>query len=647
MAKKRIRNKWRVSLQWLILAMLGYMFIRLLVDPNYIADFEAYCPFGGLQALTSFLVHNSLACSMTEIQIFMGLVLVVGVFLFSKLFCSYICPIGTVTEWLAGVGKKLRHFYTLQGWPDRLMRVFKYALLFVTFYFTVSASELFCREYDPYYALVTGFGHDVYLWYALAALVITVIGSMFIRQFWCKYFCPLGALSNIFSNGIMFGAVLVIYLLLLYFGVQISWVWPAAVIAILGFVLESVRMKGWVFPVFKITREEHRCTDCNLCTIACPMGIDVAHMDTVEHIDCHLCGDCLNACPIKDTLKINKKEMKWMPATATVVLIVIALLLSMTIELPTINLKWGPKEKISHAAVFSQAGIKNIKCYGSSMSFANRMKRVKGVLGVETYVRSHTAKVYYDSSLITPEQIRKAIFTPTHTMVARVPMSVDSVSAVTMGIDKLFDSYDQFYLTRLLAQTKGVYGFTTHFGEPVLATIYYDPKVITPEEIKKVIEKPQLVYISRGKKTTVNLNFKVAFIQPEIKRLAASEFRHSMFKPIDLKFNDYKKYSKDQLAVFEIPFPQAGNPRLHRSITMLISHVSTDDYVVRFRTVLKKGKPVAQIFYVKDKTTPESIYTALNQKMLTVHYRNGKTGQVKNPFKFPQKGHVLSIADVK
>ncbi len=642
MAKKRFKNPWRIVLQWSILVLLIYMLLRVLLDPNYLADFEAYCPFGGLQAVTGFFVHNSLACSMTEVQIFMGLALVVGIFIFSKLFCSYICPIGTVTEWLAKIGKKLGRFYTLQGWSDRLLRVFKYALLFVTFYFTVTAGELFCREYDPYYALVTGFGHDVYLWYALAALIVTVVGSMFIRQFWCKYFCPLGALSNIFTNGIMFAGVLAIYFLLMFFGVHLSWVWPAAVISVLGFALEAGRMKGWFFPVFKITRAEHHCTDCNLCTISCPMGIDVANMDTVDHIDCHLCGECLYACPIKDTLKINRKEIKWLPATATVALIVLAFILSMNIELPTINLTWGPKDKISHAAVFSQSGIKNIKCYGSSMSFANKMKHIKGVLGVETYIRSHTAKVFYDSSQISAEDIRKAIFTPTNTMVAKLPADLDSLSALTLGIDKLFDSYDQYYLTQLLAQTKGVYGFATHFGEPVRAVIYFNPKEITPQQIKQAIERRKLIYFSRGKKTTVHLNFKVAFMEAQIQKLPASQFRHLVFKAVDLKFNDYKKYSKKQLAVLEVPFPQAANPRFRRAIRMLISHISTDDYVVRFRTLLKKGKPVAQIFYVKGKSDADKIRKALNQPMLTVHYSNGKTGHVKNPFRFKKKGVVLS-----
>ena len=69
-------NMYKKGLQWLIVAMLGYMVIRLFVDPNYIADFEAYCPVGGMQAFASFMVNNTLACTMTETQIFMGIVLI-------------------------------------------------------------------------------------------------------------------------------------------------------------------------------------------------------------------------------------------------------------------------------------------------------------------------------------------------------------------------------------------------------------------------------------------------------------------------------------------------------------------------------------------------------------------------------------------
>ena len=61
-------------------------------------DPEAYCPFGGLQALTHYISHNSLPCEMSSVQIFAGIALIVAVVLFSKLFCAYLCPLGTVDE---------------------------------------------------------------------------------------------------------------------------------------------------------------------------------------------------------------------------------------------------------------------------------------------------------------------------------------------------------------------------------------------------------------------------------------------------------------------------------------------------------------------------------------------------------------------
>ena len=216
------KNYYRTSLQISVFLLLAYMVIRLFTDKGYFADFEAYCPLGGLQALTSFLVTNSLACSMTENQIFMGIALALGVVAAGKLFCSFICPIGTFTEWLGKTGERFKVRYAIKGAADRGLRILKYGLLFITVYYTVGSSELFCKEYDPYYAVFTAFGHDVNFWLAVAALAFTVLGAVFIRQFWCKYLCPLGALTNIFAFIPMFAGVLVIYLLLLKLGWDIS-----------------------------------------------------------------------------------------------------------------------------------------------------------------------------------------------------------------------------------------------------------------------------------------------------------------------------------------------------------------------------------------------------------------------------------------
>ena len=109
MAKKKstfCTNWQKYALQWGVLALIIFFLSGLgakvlgLETP----DPEKYCPFGGLQALTTFLVKGSLPCSMTTMQIMMGIALAAAVILFSKLFCGYLCPVGTVEDLL----KKLR-----------------------------------------------------------------------------------------------------------------------------------------------------------------------------------------------------------------------------------------------------------------------------------------------------------------------------------------------------------------------------------------------------------------------------------------------------------------------------------------------------------------------------------------------------------
>ncbi|HID38053.1 MAG TPA: 4Fe-4S binding protein [Calditrichaeota bacterium] len=639
MAVKK-KNYYRIVLQVTILLLLAYMVIRLFVDVNYFADFEAYCPLGGLLALTSFLVTNTLACSMTENQIFMGIALALGVIAMGKLFCSFICPIGTFTEWLGKIGDRFKMRYTIRGLADRGLRILKYGLLFITFYFTVNSSELFCKEYDPYYATFTGFGHDVVFWMAITTLGITILGSVFIRQFWCKYLCPLGAITNIFAFIPMFAGVLIIYLFLLKVGLEISWVWPLAVITTLGFLLETTRMRTWFFPPFKITRSITSCTDCKICDQRCPMGIDISTYEVVDHIDCHLCGDCLYACPVNDTLQINKKERRWLPATTTVTLTILGLLLALNVELPTINLRWGSEAQLQTASVFSQPGLKNVKCYGSATSFASKMKRVPGVLGVEAYVKSHTVKIYYDPATIDEKKLKKAIFTPTNTLLKSPPLNA-SIAAVKLKIDKLFDTYDTYYLTQLMKQSTGIWGFQTQYGEPVEAIIYYDPSKLSPDKIKEIIESPSVTYKTPTGKVTQELNFSVAALDDSTSIVERSRFIRQMFSPYNLPFNGYKKYAAEEIEVYQVPFKQAMDPRYRREFQFLAAHLSMDSAIVRFETVYT-DQPYARIYFVKERISQDKIWHMLTQDTLHFMYKGGKMGQKKNPFRFKTEGVILS-----
>ena len=110
---------------------------------------------------------------MTTMQIVMGIVLAAGVVLFSKLFCGYICPLGTVQDLLT----KLRESIGLKGLEiagnsiaDKILRIVKYILLFWIFYMTATTSELFCKNLDPYYAVATGFKGEITLWMSIVTV---------------------------------------------------------------------------------------------------------------------------------------------------------------------------------------------------------------------------------------------------------------------------------------------------------------------------------------------------------------------------------------------------------------------------------------------------------------------------------------------
>jgi polyferredoxin len=402
-------NPSRLIIQSVILLTIVFLLVRSFTDKSYMPDFEAYCPYGGLLAFSSFLVNNSLACSMTSAQIAMGAVLVLGIILFSKLFCSFICPVGTISEWIGKAGDRARLRFTVTGSGDILFRGIKYAVLFLTFYFTIGSSELFCRKFDPFYASVTGFNSDVSLTFGILTIVIVIAGSFFIRLFWCKYICPLGAISNVFRFLITFTTVTGLYLAILAAGFELSFVWPLAIICSIAYILEFYSLQSKTIPLFRIKRNTDICTNCKLCTRYCPQAISVSEEKDVRHIDCHLCGDCIHVCPEKGALTINKKGSKWLPAAVVVFLAGIGFIAGKTFEIPTVSEYWGESSQKEKMAEYTRSGLKNVKCFGSSVAFSNQMKKVTGVTGVTTFVKAHKVKILYSPEVTDTLIINRAI----------------------------------------------------------------------------------------------------------------------------------------------------------------------------------------------------------------------------------------------
>ncbi len=634
--RKKKWNYYRVTFQWIILLLLGYMVVRAWVDPSYLADFEAYCPIGGMQAYSSFLVNNSLACSMTTLQIAMGFALIAGVILFAKLFCSFICPVGTFTEWLGRLGEKWKVRFTITGWADRLLRLLKYALLFVTFYFTVTSSELFCKKYDPFYAVFTGFGHDVVLLWGLLALVITIVGSLFIRQFWCKYLCPLGAATNLFAFTVVFLMISAIYALLtLVFGLAVSWIWYLGALCLAGFLVEAFKQHTCFFPLVKITRHDALCTHCKICDKVCPYNLNISEADKVRHIDCHLCGDCVVKCPEPGALKYNGRKMSWLPPAAIIVLVTAGILISASNQVPTIDQRWGSPEQMEKASIYTQSGLKNVKCYGSSMAFANHIKDVPGILGVQTYVKTKTVKIYFDPSVINPEGIKAALFTPVKEIIALPGDEVNQIFFLNTGIDHFFDPNDAALLAEIFSSRQGIYGFETHYGEPVETTIFYDENKIKPSEIKALIETKEFGVKDGDVTTMVKPGFSVAWLKDSHLASSRQEFLQGLFEPYDKTFNDYETLDSTTFATLRIPFPEALEPEKKSFIGALRNHLMADKGTVRFSTRWEENIPHLYIYYLPEKTTTENIMLSLKKPKLHITYKSGETEDIDNPFIFP------------
>lgn len=174
------------------------------------------------------------------------------------------------------MGKKLfRRNIRLPKWLDIPFRSLKYILLFFFLYavlWKMDVQQLERFIYSPYNKVADVkmllFFMDISA-FALWTLAILMLLSVFIKNFWCRYLCPYGAL--------------------------------------LGFL-------SMLSPV-KVTRNIVSCTDCKKCTKICPNLIQVHKEMRVVSDECTACAWCVDVCPEENTLqfKISKKSSRAIP----------------------------------------------------------------------------------------------------------------------------------------------------------------------------------------------------------------------------------------------------------------------------------------------------------------------------------------------
>lgn len=666
--QRKQRNWPRIILQWGTLAALVFFLSGLAakiftkMEP---ADPEALCPMGGLQAFATFLSQGSLPCSMSSAQILMGFALIIAVILFSKLFCAFLCPLGTLEDLFT----RLRKACGLKGLEiksgsvgDKILRIVKYGLLFYVFYMTVSASELFCKTFDPYYALATGFKGEIVLWASIVTISVLVIGGFFIKRFWCRYICPLGAASNSFKFWAPMLAIALVWWILGLCGLQLHWAWLLGAFCLTGYLLEIFRRSSRLQALYVI-KNDSACTGCGLCTKACPYAIDVASLSgRITSVDCTLCSECVAACNCNalgiGTSAKNAPGARWkryLPAAICVLLLACGLIFRNSFELPTIDVSWDIPEGAKMETVKIE-NLKSVKCYGSSMAFKARMEKVRGVHGVKTYVHSHTVVLTYDPAKTSAEKLQEEVFVPSHFRVwSPDPAKIQELKILTIRTEKMYDKLDLNYLGLQFRQTgKSIFGVESEYNCPLIVRVFAAPEEeLTEAWFKEIVEKKVLQMPVHGggvKETPVDFEF--VRMEKGESRIGIDEYLHRMFDPFKAEFSGKypsgdttvvrkrtEVYEGQPQFIYEIANQNYEKPIIKRSLPFLSNHLSKEEGVIGMYLALNKElKPSIQVRFAAPMTA-ERLWELMTMEKWTITYSKDDVREEPARLKFETPGN--------
>ena len=212
------------------------------------------CPMGALQ--------NALSDSgKTAPYYVVGIILLYGL-LFGRWICGFLCPFGLIQDLL----HKIKTPKLGKNRITRVLSYFKYVILVffaIIFPLVYAGYEFplpgFCKYICPAGTLegavgllsnpenenMLGMLGPLFTWKFLL-MVIFLVCCVFIYRFFCRFFCPLGAIYGLFNR-----------------------------ISLVG-----------------VKLDQDACTDCGLCVGKCKMDIR-----RVGDHECIQCGECIEVCP--------------------------------------------------------------------------------------------------------------------------------------------------------------------------------------------------------------------------------------------------------------------------------------------------------------------------------------------------------------
>lgn len=266
----------RRLVQFGVVAFISFIAWQHVVYGDTTASPEAFCPFGGLETLYTYLSSGGRTISHTHLSnLALLLAVAVTAVVARGAFCGWLCPFGSIQEWLHSFSRWLqrrvppfgRAMKAISKWLnprakrgayagptlgqriDKALSYGRYVVLAWIIGATIAYGTMVFRDYDPWSALLSV--AELQVTVGTYILIISLFASLFVERAWCRYACPLGA---------------------------------------------TVSLLGRLSPL-RIEVAASACNTCGLCTQRCPMGIDVAHAGVVTDMRCIGCMTCVSECP--------------------------------------------------------------------------------------------------------------------------------------------------------------------------------------------------------------------------------------------------------------------------------------------------------------------------------------------------------------
>ena len=215
--------------------------------------------FAAVGNIVSCIYKGNISWESVKYSVWMLLATVPATVLVGRFFCGFFCSFGAVQDLLWLGSHRLRALFPGKRNLKKADRIFRFAKYAVLFYFIIFiwSGVTAVKTAGPWqvFGQYVSFGH----WQGLkpllsvggVLLLFIFIGSLFVQRFFCRYFCPMGAIYSLIS--------------------QTSFL--------------------------KIDKPREECGKCHLCTSKCTMGMDLTKKDRIAGGECISCQKCVSWCP--------------------------------------------------------------------------------------------------------------------------------------------------------------------------------------------------------------------------------------------------------------------------------------------------------------------------------------------------------------